>query len=57
MLPGNVSRSSKNMASSKVVSTCHHICRFLHRSLVLKTHPNAGQMPITMAKEKKKKYG
>ena len=43
-----------HMTSSKIVRTRHHICRFLHRSLVLKIHPNPCQMPRTTAKSRKK---
>ena len=43
-----------NMTSSKGVRTRHHIRRFLHRYLVLKIHPNAGQTPGIGAKGEKK---
>ena len=33
---------TKNMTSSKGVRTCHHICRLLRRSLVVKIHPSEG---------------
>ena len=37
------------MTSSKHLPTCHYIHRFIHRSLVLKTSSNTGQMPGTTA--------
>ena len=44
----------KIMMSSKCVFTFHPMRRFLQKSLALKIHPNAGQMPGTGAKRKKK---
>ena len=42
-----------NMTSSKGVRTCHHMRRFLRRSLILKVHPNTGQTPGTAAEGEK----
>ena len=44
----------KNMASSKGVHTYHLIHMFIFRSMVLKIHSNAGQMPGTTSEGKKK---
>ena len=41
------------MTSLKVVHTLHHIHRFLHRSLVIKIHPNPCQTPGTTENGKK----
>ena len=42
-----------SMASSKGVCTRHRISRFLHISVILKIHPNAGQTSGTTAEGKK----
>ena len=44
----------ENMTSSKCVPTWHHMHGFIFRSMVLKIHSNAGQMPGTTAEGKKK---
>ena len=40
----------ENMTSSKFVRTRHHIRRFLQKSLVLRVHPDTGNMPGIMDK-------
>ena len=44
-----------NMTSSEVVRTCHHIRRFLRRSLVLKIEPNTSQKLDTTDKIERRK--
>ena len=44
----------KNMTSSKGICTCHHIRRFLHKSLAQKIYPHTGQRPDTKAEGRKK---
>ena len=43
-----------HMTSSKVVCTCHHIRKFLHRSLVLKIHLSPCHKTGTTAKGRNK---
>ena len=46
-----------NMTLWKVVRTCHHICRLIRRSMLLKIKPNTDQTPGTTDKIEEKQYG